>query len=85
MKTLQRFVQERNEALFSLDKDKIKAYMRKYNVPVDNYSDDVFWASVYKAICNIKDAPEPVVNEARTWLNERGYRTTVSLLSDHGL
>ncbi len=30
MKALQRFVQERNEALFSLDKDKIKAYMRKY-------------------------------------------------------
>lgn len=43
MKALQRFVQERNEALFSLNEDKIKAYMRKYNVPVESYSDDVFW------------------------------------------
>lgn len=79
MKVLQRRVQERNEALFSLDKEKITAYMHKYNLPVDNCSDAVFWAGVYKAICNIKNAPEPVVKEARTWLNERGFRTTISL------
>ena len=78
MKALQRFVQERNEALFSLDKDRLKAYMRKYNLPVEDCSDDVFWASVYKAICNIKNAPEPIAEEARTWLNERGFRTTIS-------
>ena len=73
MKALQRFVQERNEALFSLDKDKIKAYMRKYNVPVDNYSDEVFWASVYKAICGIKGAPKDVLEKAHTWLSRNGF------------
>ncbi len=79
MKVLQRRVQERNEALFSLDKNKIMAYLRKYNLPTAASSDTVFWAGIYKAICNIKNAPEPIVEEARAWLNERGFSTTISL------
>ena len=79
MKVLQRRVQERNEALFSLDKNKIMAYLRKYNLPVEECSDAVFWAGVYNAICNIKNAPEPIVEEARAWLNERGFSTTIIL------
>ena len=79
MKVLQRRVQERNEALFSLDKNKIMAYLRKYNLPTEASSDVVFWAGIYKAICNIKNAPEPIVEEARAWLNERGFSTTISL------
>ena len=55
MKVLQRRVQERNEALFSLDKNKIMAYLRKYNLPTEASSDVVFWAGIYKAICNIKN------------------------------
>ena len=73
------FLQERNEALFSLDKIKIMAYLRKYNLPTEASSDVVFWAGIYKAICNIKNAPEPIVEEARTWLNEKGFSTTISL------
>lgn len=34
--------------------------------------DVVFWASVYKAICGIKDAPEAIVNKATAWLHEHG-------------
>lgn len=34
--------------------------------------DVVFWASVYKAICGIKDAPEAVVKKATAWLHEHG-------------
>ena len=79
MKVLQRRIQERNEALFSLDKNKIIAYLRKYNLPTEASSDIVFWAGIYKAICNIKNAPEPIVEEARAWLNERGFSTTISL------
>ena len=79
MKVLQRRVQERNEALFSLDKNKIMDYLRKYNLPTEASSDIVFWAGIYKAICNIKNAPEPIVEEARAWLNERGFSTTISL------
>ena len=79
MKVLQRRIQERNEALFSLDKNKIIAYLRKYNLPTEASSDIVFWAGIYKAICNIKNAPEPIVEEARAWLKERGFSTTISL------
>ena len=59
------FVKERNEALFSLDRKKIEAYMIKYGeTEITQTPDNVFWVSVYKAICGIKDAPEAIVNDA---------------------
>ena len=39
--------------------------------------DELFWASVYKAICNIKNAPKPIVDQAKSWLAEKGYHTTI--------
>ena len=61
MTMLEAFVKERNEALFSLDRKKIEAYMIKYGeTEISQTPDTVFWASVYKAICGIKDAPEAV-------------------------
>ena len=66
MTMLEAFVKERNEALFSLDRKKIEAYMIKYGETV------VFWASVYKAICGVKDAPEAIVSKAKAWLHEHG-------------
>ena len=56
MTMLEAFVKERNEALFSLDRKKIEAYMIKYGeTEIAQTPDVVFWASVYKAICGIKD------------------------------
>jgi len=43
------FEKERNEALFSLDRQKIEAYLRKRGKAVPE-NDIVFWASVYKCI-----------------------------------
>ena len=34
--------------------------------------DVVFWASVYKAICGVKDTPEAIVSKAKAWLHEHG-------------
>ena len=52
MSTLENFVKERNEALFSLDRDRIEAYLAKHgDATSENASDMVFWAGVYKAIC----------------------------------
>ena len=71
MTMLEAFVKERNEALFSLDRKKIEAYMIKYGeTEIAQTPDVVFWASVYKAICGIKDAPEAIVNKATAWLHE---------------
>lgn len=73
MTMLEAFVKERNEALFSLDRKKIEAYMIKYGeTEIAQTPDVVFWASVYKAICGIKDAPEAIVSKAKAWLHEHG-------------
>ena len=73
MTMLEAFVKERNEALFSLDRKKIEAYMIKYGeTEITQTPDNVFWASVYKAICGIKDAPEAIVSKAKAWLHEHG-------------
>ena len=66
MTMLEAFVKERNEALFSLDRKKIG------ETEIAQTPDVVFWASVYKAICSIKDAPEAIVSKAKTWLHEHG-------------
>ena len=74
MTMLEEFVKERNEALFSLDRNKIEAYMKKYGQPEDEeVPDDLFWASVYKAICGISNAPDELVSKALMWLHKNGY------------
>ena len=67
------FVKERNEALFSLDRKKIEAYMIKYGeTEISQTPDVVFRASVYKASCGIKDAPAAILSKAKAWLHEHG-------------
>ena len=62
MTVTERFVKERNEALFSLDRKKIEAYMVKYGEPeIADTPEDVFWATVYKAICGVNGAPKELV------------------------
>ena len=79
MNTVANFVKERNEALFSLDRKKIEAYCAKYGDGESaNVPDVVFWAGVYKAICEIKDAPEEKVQIARTWLKAHGFSASIS-------
>lgn len=45
---LETFIKERNAALFSFDEKRIRAYMRKYGVPIPN-NPKVFWGGVCKA------------------------------------
>ena len=75
MTITERFVKERNDALFSLDREKIEAYMLKYGEPaITDMPDEVFWAAVYKAICGINGAPKEITLKAQNWLIENGYR-----------
>lgn len=66
------FAVKRNEALFSLDYEKIVAFYREYgmSVPEDPL---VFWLVVFKAICNIKNPDEDVLHFAQTWLRYYGF------------
>lgn len=69
---VKKFVKERDEALLSLDKDKIMAFMDKYNIPVPR-DETVFWAGIHKAIINtIKSTADQKINSIM-WLTEHGF------------
>jgi hypothetical protein len=69
---LKAFVKERNEALFSLDEIKILAYCKKYGARVPT-NERIFWASVYKAILAIGDAPDELKGKAKNWLIKNNF------------
>lgn len=78
MKTgLAKFVKERNEALFSLDRQRIEAYLKKRGLGVPE-NDVVFWASVYKCIYNITDAPAELKAQAAAWLQAQGMHGEIA-------
>ncbi len=76
MTMVENLVNERNEALFSLDRKKIEAYLIKHGEPETAKAPDIlFWGSVYKAICGINGAPQKVLDHAVRWLSANGYPT----------
>lgn len=66
-----KFVRERNEALLSLDREKIERFAKKYGVAMPS-SDEAFWRGVHKAICNITNIPFEVRQKSADWLFEHG-------------
>ena len=75
---IKEFVKARNEAVFSLDENKIKAFMKKYTRFEEPPKDKiVFFAMVFKAICNITDAPPEVKAKAKIWLKEHGFKESL--------
>ena len=53
------FVKDRDEALLSLDKDKIFAYLKKYGIFEYPVNEEVFWAGMHKAhIWRLMVSPE---------------------------
>lgn len=41
-------------------------------------NDTVFWAGIYKSICNIPNAPADIRTKASVWLKEHGMQEMVS-------
>lgn len=71
-----KFIKERNDALFSLDEKKIKAYIQKYRLKVPQ-NPITFWGAIYKAIYNISEAPDELKQKAKTWLDEHGMSKNI--------
>ena len=69
---IKKFVQERDEALLSLDEKKIRAYGKKYGVPFPK-DELVFWAGIHKARTAITSFPEDEKERSRKWLIEHGF------------
>ena len=74
MSIMTEFIQDRNEALLSLDREKIIEYCQKYGARFSS-NEKVFWASVHKARIAIKSFPETEKEKSRKWLRENGFRT----------
>lgn len=72
------FERERNAALFSLDRPAIERYLIKRGIPIPN-DDVIFWAAIYKCICNVTSAPPEVVAQAKKWLYAHGMSEDITL------
>lgn len=79
MTMIENFVKERNEALFSLDRRKIEAYLVKYGEGETAKAPDLlFWASVYsKTACSRRSNYEQLnihrkrANRQISWIQRR--------------
>jgi hypothetical protein len=83
-----RCVQERDEALLSLDADRILKYMEKY-APEQaralrrylKLKPVLFWASVHKARCMVTTFSPAIYCESAGWLKEHHFE--VPMRSEH--
>lgn len=71
------FFKERDEALLSMDKQKIIDYMEKYGLAVNKSNETVFWASVHKAILYLPTATAEQKKQSATWLLSHGFDLTI--------
>ena len=75
------WLKERDEAAYSFDVDKFKAFYLKwakrgmYYAPLP--SDEVIDISMRKMVCALANPREDKLAEARAWLSERGYSWTI--------
>ena len=71
---MKEWLEERLEALLSMDKNKIYEYSRKYYCcDGDNEADEhAFWVSVHKTRSGAIDLPESERRVSMAWLTERG-------------
>lgn len=75
------FIKERNAALLSLDKEKILAYGKKYNIKFPE-DEKIFWAGVHKAICSLyfvetNNITLEQYTKSADWLKENGFNLGV--------
>ena len=76
MDEIKHFVKVRNEAMFSLDRNKIEDYFAWIGQPLPE-NDIIFWATVHKCICNITTAPSDLVANSKKWLYEHGMNPLI--------
>lgn len=65
---------DRNEALLSLDEQKIRAFMEKWNVQTTEHP-ETFWCGVHKAITAINALPLEQRLKSKLWLDQRGWKS----------
>lgn len=69
------FKRERNEALLSLDEQKLRAFHRKWNETELPDNMTVFWDAIHKAITGCLDLPIEFRRKSKVWLDEHGFKS----------
>ncbi len=69
---MKKFIEERDNAILSLDRDKIIAYSNKYKIKMPK-EDLVFWCGVHKAVLGIKSATPEQKENSMKWLKEHNF------------
>lgn len=69
---LETLLRDRDEALLSLDREKLEAYFRKYDIliPADEL---LFWSAIHKARTALYSLPPAERKKSRDWLAARGF------------
>ena len=70
---IKQFTKERDEALLSMDKDRILAHMRKWGVPVPR--EGIFWLAVHKARTGATSLPMFERAASKRWLIVHGMHS----------
>lgn len=76
------YIKDRNEAIISMDKEKILSFCEKYEIPTPD-NEEVLWAGVHKVVCEVylvyllEEGDQPFefkhFIKSYTWLIEHGY------------
>ncbi len=70
---LNQFKNDRNEALLSLDHNKIIDYMKKYNIEIPR--PEVFWVAIHKSITANTQLPLEFRRMSKHYLKEGGFES----------
>jgi hypothetical protein len=68
----EKYVEDRNAALLTLDEPTIRAFAKRYDVKMAD-DPEVFWGSVHKSITAITTLPLEFRLHSKRWLDERGW------------
>lgn len=72
---IKQFNRERNEAMLSMDEQKIRAMVRKWNDTEMPSHMETFWGAVHKAITGCLQLPIERRRESKAWLDARGWKS----------
>ena len=67
-----KFLRERNDAILSMDEEKIRDFSRKYGIP-EPQEDTIFWAGIHKSILALNAASEEQKAASKAWLDRHGF------------
>ncbi len=70
------YAKERNEALLSLDREKILAFGEKWGVALPD-DELIFWATVHKCIYHTASAIDEQRANSEAWLKLYGFTTDI--------